>query len=75
MDWHDEYIEKVNREKKEKEKVIKILSRHEIRMNIGGCGCCESPWVEFEYKGEMITDQEEFKIKMIEDEEENGNDG
>ena len=25
-------------------------------MQVGGCGCCESPWVVFEYNGEKILD-------------------
>ena len=49
-----------------KEQVIKILSEHGIKMSIGGCGCCGSPWVSFEYNGEMIVnDEESFSFNMF----------
>lgn len=55
----------------EKEQIIeKILESHNIKIKIGGCGCCGSPWVSFEYKGEMIIQNEdEFKINMFNENE------
>ena len=51
-----------------KEKIAEILKEHGIKIEIGGCGCCGSPWVSFEYKGEMIIkDEDYFKIDMFED--------
>jgi len=51
-----------------KEKIAEILKEHGIKIEIGGCGCCGSPWVSFEYKGEMIIkDQDDFKIDMFKD--------
>lgn len=41
---------------KKKEEVIKILASYDIEMSIGGCGCCNSPWVTFIHKGEKIAD-------------------
>ena len=52
-----------------REKVIEILKKHNIKINVGGCGCCGSPWFSFEYNGEKIVDNEsDFNINMIEDE-------
>ena len=34
----------------------KILKRLGIEMKIGACGCCDSPWVTFKYKGKTILD-------------------
>lgn len=41
------------------ERIEKILKKHNIRIKIGGCGCCGSPWVSFEYKGEIILSNED----------------
>ena len=47
-------------------KIEEILKEHGIKMSIGGCGCCSSPWVSFEYKGEMIiNDEDDFRIDMF----------
>lgn len=35
-------------------KIADIFKRHEIEMNIEGCGCCGSPSVRFKYKGEEL---------------------
>ena len=43
-------------------KVVEILKSHGIKMKIGGCGCCGSPWVSFEYNGEVIVDEVEYFI-------------
>ena len=49
-----------------KEKVKEILLSHGIKMTIGGCGCCGSPWVSFVYNGQTICDDcENFRITMI----------
>lgn len=38
----------------------KILREHSIVMAVDGCGCCGSPGVYFEYKGEPIVYSEKF---------------
>ena len=37
-----------------------ILAFHDIELQIGGCGCCGSPWVTFKYKGEYIVKDADF---------------
>jgi hypothetical protein len=37
-------------------RVIAILKSHDIEMTVSGCGCCGSPEVWFQYKGEVILD-------------------
>ncbi len=50
-------------------KMKEILKQHNIRIKIGSCGCCNSPWVSFEKDGVMIVDNEEyFDIDMFKDE-------
>jgi hypothetical protein len=51
-----------------KEKVKEILKQHNIKMSIGGCGCCGSPWVSFEKDGvKIVDDVDDFGIDMFED--------
>ena len=46
--------------KEEKLELVKnILKDNHIEMSVGGCGCCQSPWVSFTYKGEEILDEED----------------
>jgi hypothetical protein len=44
------------------EKVERILTELGIKMEIGGCGCCGSPWVKVEYKGETVINEESVFI-------------
>ena len=44
MDYNDEIL-----------KMIEILSSHGIKMSASGCGCCGSPNIRFQYKGEDIV--------------------
>lgn len=41
--------------KKQTDQMKKILSEHEMKIEITGCGCCGSPSVKFEYRGEPIV--------------------
>lgn len=49
--------------------VEKILLENDIRMEICGCGCSGSPWVKFEYKGEMILDESDVFLDNFEKDE------
>ena len=61
-----------DKQKKEKEeniaKVKAILKENNIEMDIGGCGCCDSPWVTFKHNGEEILDEDDCNFTMIEEE-------
>lgn len=46
-------------EKEDEENIRKaerILRSFGIEMKVGACGCCDSPWVTFKYKGKTILD-------------------
>ena len=45
---------------KELERMQEILREHGIVMAVAGCGCCGSPGVYFEYKGERIIFSDEY---------------
>ena len=57
-----------------KEKIKEILKQHNIKMSVGGCGCCGSPWVSFEKDGvKIVDDVDYFTIDMFEDDKLSGN--
>ena len=49
---------KMMEEKNGAEKMKEILESLGIELAIWGCGCCDSPWVTFKYKGETIVNDE-----------------
>jgi len=46
------------------EDLEKLFADHGISVDIGGCGCCGSPWVKVIYKGEVVFDDDEVRLKM-----------
>lgn len=51
-----------------RKKIKLILLKHNIEMDVHGCGCCDSPNVSFKYKGDVIADDESYLlISMIDD--------
>ena len=45
--------------------MTKILDEAGIELSIGACGCCDSPWVKFIYKGDTIADYEYFRFSNL----------
>ena len=50
---------KTNRQAKI-DRIVKILRDNGIHMSVNACGCCESPWVSFKYRGEVIVQDEDM---------------
>jgi hypothetical protein len=48
-------------------KVAEALRAKGIRINVGGCGCCGSPWVKVEVDGEVIADVDYFNFDMFDE--------
>ena len=52
----------------------RLLKSAGFRVEIGGCGCCGSPWVKIEHNGKLIISDgegepvDECKFDMFEDE-------
>jgi len=43
---------------------VELLKRG-VRIDIGGCGCCGSPWVKIELDNRLVIDEDQFHIEMI----------
>jgi hypothetical protein len=45
-----------------------LLKEHGFKFEIGGCGCCSSPWVKAEYNGEVILNDSGIDMDMFKEE-------
>ncbi len=45
--------------------VTELLKSVGIKMEVGGCGCCNSPWVKIEYNGASVCDEDNFNFSMF----------
>ena len=43
-----------------RKRLEEILEEHGIKISIGSCGCCDSPWVKVEHNGVEILDESNF---------------
>ena len=43
----------------EKEKVEKFLRDKGVKIFVGGCGCCGSPWIHIDIDGEIVKIENE----------------
>ena len=46
-------------------RVADLLESHGFRIEVGGCGCCGSPWLKLEYQGELILDDSSIELDMF----------
>ena len=56
--------------KKELLAVLETLEERGIKLVLGGCGCCGSPWLEIDIDGENKFDDDSIKIDMRKEKEE-----
>jgi hypothetical protein len=47
------------------EEVQKLLLAKGIRINVGACGCCDSPWIKIEVDGCVVFDEDGVSLDMI----------
>lgn len=50
------------------QKIKELLEPLGLKMSVGACGCCDSPWVKIEFKGEVVFDQENASFSTFDEE-------
>jgi hypothetical protein len=48
----------------QRDRVIELLKARGVEIEIGGCGCCGSPFVKVVVDGEIIVDDEHVNIPV-----------
>ena len=54
------------------EMLVDFFTEKGIEISLGGCGCCESPWLEIEIEGKTVLDCGNFSFsttKALEEKE------
>lgn len=48
-----------------KDELLAELAKRGIKIDIGGCGCCGSPWVKVVLDGQLVFDQDDAGMDSI----------
>ena len=66
MENEEKWRAEINRKQEQLDKVKAALLAKGVRLKVGACGCCDSPWVKVEIDGVMVADTDGENIDMFE---------
>lgn len=64
-DWQ----EKFKKQDEDMRAAIKLLRAVDIELNVGSCGCCDSPWIKMKHQGVVVMDTDTIHMEMFKEED------